>query len=192
MAKKIIILVRHGQFHKATDKQLECLTTLGRKQAQYAGKRLREIKISKIIHSTMPRAVETATIIKKVLGFKKSFTACESLCECVPGFPKKLRKKHGFTDAKKIKKDIAQAEQAYKKYFSKPRKNSVEVLVCHGNVIRYLVSRVLEVDPLIWRKLDIQQCGISVVELRSAGTNPKVVLSHNDVGHIPFKERTFL
>ncbi len=192
MAKRTIILVRHGQYHPASEKEIERLTTLGRKQAKYAAKRLKEVKIDRIVHSTMPRAIETAAIIKKNLVFRKSFTSCEDLRECVPGFPKRLRKKHGFTDEKKLNRNIAQLNRAFKKYFKTPRKNSVEVLVCHGNVIRYLVCKVLGAAPLTWRMMDIQQCGISVVEIRSSGTNRKILLSHNDVGHIPKRERTFL
>lgn len=192
MAKKTIILVRHGQYHRAGDKELEQLTKLGRKQAKYTAKRLREVKINRIVHSTMPRAIETATIIKKELGYRKTFESCKNLCECVPGFPKNLRKKYGYTDEKALTSHKAQADRAFKKYFRSPKKNSVEVLVCHGNIIRYLICRTLEIDTLNWRKLDIQQCGISIIELRSSGSNRKALVSHNDVGHIPKKERTFL
>ena len=192
MAKKTIILVRHGQYHPALEKELERLTTLGRKQAKYAGKRLKEIKIDRIVHSTMPRAVETAAIIKKELGFRGVVDSCDTLRECVPGFPEKLRKKFGHTDVEKLAKSEAQLEKAYKKYFKKPKKDTVEVVVCHGNVIRYLVCKVLGIDTLTWMKLDILQCGMSVVVLRSKGAHHAILLSHNDVGHIPIKQRTFL
>lgn len=62
----------------------------------------------------------------------------------------------------------------------------------HGNIIRYLICKTLGVDTLAWRSMDIQQCGICVVEIRSKGTNRKMVLSHNDVGHIPKNQRTFI
>jgi broad specificity phosphatase PhoE len=58
------LLLRHGQYKK---EPLETLTTLGMKQARLAGRRLREYSISEIHHSTMPRARETAEIIKKML-----------------------------------------------------------------------------------------------------------------------------
>lgn len=191
MFKKIIILVRHGQYHSATEKTLEKLTVLGKRQAKLAGKRLKENKIDKIIHSTMPRAIETASIIKKELAFRGPFESCDFLRECVPGFPKNLRKKHGYTDVKKLSQHKRQAEKAFRKYFKIPKKNSIEVLVCHGNIIRYLVCRVLEIDSLKWRQMDIQQCGISIVEVRSKNQK-RVLISHNDVGHIPKKDRTFI
>jgi serine/threonine-protein phosphatase PGAM5 len=164
---------------------------LGRKQAGYTGKRLRENIVDRIVHSTMPRAAETAAIIKKGLSYRGPFQACDELRECVPDFPKALRKKYGYTDVKKLARDKAQAERAFKKYFKPSSKDSVEILVCHGNIIRYLICRLMGVDTLTWRLMDIQQCGISVVELRSKGTDRKVLISHNDVGHIPKHERTF-
>lgn len=190
--KKTLILVRHGQYHSKSEKTLEKLTTLGRKQAKLAGKRLREHKIDRIVHSTMPRAKETAEIIKKTLGYRKKMESCDSLRECVPGFPKNLRKKYGHTDEQKLKSHKAQADRAFKKYFTVPRKDSVEVLVCHGNIIRYLVCKVMELEGHQWMNMDIQQCGMSVVVLRSKGDHRKIVISHNDVGHIPKHQRTFI
>lgn len=192
MAKKTIILVRHGQYHPALENERERLTALGRKQAKHTGKRLKEIKINRIVHSTMPRAVETASIIKKELGYRGVVEACDTLRECVPGFPEKLRKKFGHTDLEKLAKSEAQLNKAYKKYFKTSKKDSVEVIVCHGNVIRYLVCRVLGIDTLNWLKMDILQCGISVVSLRSKGVHRAMLLSHNDVGHIPIHQRTFI
>jgi len=192
MGKKTIILVRHGQYHRAEEGSLERLTTLGRKQARYAGKRLREEKIDRIVYSTMPRAEETANIIKKELAYRGSFVPTKLLWECTPGYPIKLRKKSGHTDAKRLAAHKRQVERAYKKFFKSSRKDSVEVLVCHGNVIRYLVCRALGVDTDNWVKMDILQCAISIVRVRTKGPHKVAVISHNDIGHIPKHLRTFL
>jgi serine/threonine-protein phosphatase PGAM5 len=191
MAKKVIILVRHGQYHPAGDTTLERLTTLGRKQARLVGTRLREEKILRIVHSTMPRAVETANIIKAQLKHRGVMETTDLLRECVPGFPEVLRQKHGYTKIKMAKARL-QLDKAFKKYFSPPKKDSVEVLVCHGNVIRYLVCKAMGVPEEAWINMDIQQCGLSVIEINSKGFLRRQVISHNDVGHIPKKQRTFL
>lgn len=188
MAIKRIILVRHGQYKKEPS---EVLTPLGRKQAKFAGKRLKEISFHVFHHSTMPRAQETAAIICKAMGYKKPLLGSQVLHECVPGFPKKLRKKHGFTDEKKLKKDKRQADRAYKKLFTYSPRNRVELVVCHGNIIRYFICKALGVDTECWRRFDIKQCGISIVELDSKKKSIKVI-SHNDVGHIPLKMQTFM
>ena len=191
MAKKTILLVRHGQYLSASAKSPEKLTALGRRQAKLVGQRLKEVKINTITYSTMPRAIETATLIKKELKYSGQFKSCDLVRECVPGFPKKLRKKYGFTDEKKLIQNEKQVARAFRKHFKVPTKNSVEVIVCHGNVIRYLVCRSLGIDTLNWRLMDIQQCGISIIEVRSKDPQ-RVLISHNDIGHIPKKDRTFL
>lgn len=180
------------QYHPAEGAQLERLTTLGRKQAMLAGKRLRDEKVDRIVHSTMPRAAETAGIIRAQLGFQKALETTDTLRECVPGFPKAARKKYGYNDIKKLTSDKAQADRAFKKYFRLPKKDTVEVLVCHGNIIRYLVCKTLRIDLEAWLKMDIQQCGITVIHLKSKGINRHQLISHNDVGHIKKRDRTFL
>lgn len=191
MVKKTIILVRHGQYHSASARNHEKLTVLGRRQAKLVAQRLKEVKINTITYSTMPRAIETATLIKKELKFSGQFKSCELVRECIPGFPKKLRKKYGYTDEKKLIQHEKQAARAYRKHFKIPTKSSVEVIVCHGNVIRYLVCRSLGIDTLSWRLMDIQQCAISMIEVRLKDPQ-RVLISHNEIGHIPKKDRTFL
>lgn len=188
MAIKTIFLLRHGQYKK---KPSEVLTTLGRKQATLAGKRLKEIKFFKIHFSTMPRARETAEIVKKTMGYRKKIHGSDFLHECVPGFPKKLRKKHGFTDQKKLKADKRQADRAYRDIFTFSKGKRNELVVCHGNIIRYFLCKALGVDTEVWRKLDIKQCGITIIELNSK-TRSIGIIAHNDIGHIPLKMQTFL
>jgi serine/threonine-protein phosphatase PGAM5 len=192
MATKTLVLVRHGQYHHKTETEPERLTALGRKQARLAGKRLKEYKFDKIHCSTMPRAIETAAIIRDVMGTRKTAVQADSLCECVPGFPKELRKKYGRTDVTILKKHQAQADRAFAKFFKPSHKNSTEMLVCHGNIIRYLICKTLGIDTLTWLKMDIQQCGISVIKIKTKGDHRRVLITHNDVGHISMKERTFL
>ena len=193
MGTKTIILVRHGQYIPAASNQREQLTALGRRQAQYAGKRLSERpRIDRIVHSTMPRANETAQIIRKELRYRGPFISDKILEECVPGYPVKLRKKNGYTDIQKLIRAKKQADLAFKKYFKSSRQDSVEVLVCHGNMIRYLICKTLGIETDRWCLMDIKQCAISIVEIRSKGDRRKVVISHNDIGHIPFSKRTFM
>lgn len=188
MMIKTIILLRHGQYIKLPT---EKLTALGRKQAQLAGKRLNDFKINKIFVSSMPRAKETSEISLKQLSRVFKPEACDFLRECVPGFPKKLRKKHGYTNLKELKKDKIQADMAFRKYFTFSKTTRTELLVCHGNIIRYLVCKSLGIDTDTWTKLDIKQCGITIVQLNSKNKTISVI-THNDVGHIPIKMQTFI
>jgi serine/threonine-protein phosphatase PGAM5 len=192
MGKKTILLIRHGQYHAAEKGMPERLTALGRWQAKRVGRRLREYKISRIVHSSMPRAHETAAIIKKELKFRGALQPCEKLHECVPGFPAALRKMDGPTATKNLKRQIAQAEAAFRKYFKASRRDSVEVLVCHGNIIRYLLCRVLGIESLNWVKMDILQCSVSTVALGTKRAHRRMLLGFNDVGHIPKSRQTHL
>ncbi len=187
-----MILVRHGQYIPKDDHQVERLTELGRQQAWLAGDRLKEnLRIDRITQSSMPRAIETARIIKEQLGYVGTIETCEDIRECVPPCQTAHVKKYGYSK-EKMKICKSQIDRAFKKHFKMPRKNSVEVLICHGNLIRSLVCRVLEADELLWTSLDILQGSITTVELRSAGIERKLLIGHNDVGHIPKDKRTFL
>ena len=185
---KTIILLRHGQYSK---NPTEKLTKLGRQQAHLAGKRLRDFRIQKVHVSSMPRAQETWNISSRKLDRSHKAEVCDFLRECVPGFPKKMRKKHGYTDLKKLKKDKLQADRAFKKYFGFSKTRRTELLVCHGNIIRYLVCKSLEISTDSWMKLDIKQCGLTVITLNSKNRT-RTLISHNDVGHIPAKKQTFI
>jgi serine/threonine-protein phosphatase PGAM5 len=162
MATKTLVLVRHGQYLPKKENQIEQLTTLGRKQARLAGKRLREYKFDKIYCSTMPRAIETAGIICEQLGTRLQPLQTDNLRECVPGFPKELQEKTGRKDKAMFKEHRQQANRAFKSFFKNSRKDSTELLVCHGNIIRYLICKMLKVELNTWVRMDIQHCGITV------------------------------
>lgn len=188
MAIKTIYLLRHGQYTKNPH---EVLTTLGRKQAALAGKRLKEIKFNKMHFSTMPRARETAEIVKKTMAYSKKMHGSDFLHECVPGFPKKLRKKYGHTDQKKLAAHRRRADRAYRDIFTFAKSRRTELVVCHGNIIRYFVCKALGIDTELWCRLDIKQCGVTVIQLNSK-TRAASIIAHNDIGHIPLKMQTFI
>lgn len=65
-----LILIRHGQYNVNGQRDEDrVLTKLGKLQADYTGKRLKELGLSytKIVKSTMSRAQETGTIISTSL-----------------------------------------------------------------------------------------------------------------------------
>jgi serine/threonine-protein phosphatase PGAM5 len=188
MAVKTIYLLRHGQY---TSKPNERLTPLGRKQAKRAGKRLQFIKFHKVFFSTMPRAQETAEIVHKYLHFNQQMQGAEILHERIPGFPKNLRKQHGYTDLKKLNAQKHKAEIAFKTFFKVSRTNRNELIVCHGNIIRFFLCKVLKIETDRWLHFDIKQCGITVITIDSKRRSLRVI-SHNDGGHIPLHEQTFI
>ena len=82
-------------------------------------------------------------------------------------------------------------EQAWARYFvPSPERDSVEVLVCHGNVIRYLTGKALGLDPLRWLRMAIGNCSITTIRVRPDGRCQ--VLEVGDVGHLPPRLQTRL
>jgi serine/threonine-protein phosphatase PGAM5 len=81
-------------------------------------------------------------------------------------------------------------EKVFARYFQpSPDRNTTVVLVCHGNVIRYLWSRALQVDPGIWQRYRTSNCNVTEVRINPDGSMRGV--SYNDVGHLPPELRTF-
>ncbi|CAG9820564.1 unnamed protein product [Phaedon cochleariae] len=81
-----IILIRHGQYNLngSTDEE-RVLTKLGRTQAEYTGKRLKELDLpyTNMVKSTMSRAQETGSIISDFLP-NVPVTNCDFLREGAP------------------------------------------------------------------------------------------------------------
>lgn len=64
-----------------------------------------------------------------------------------------------------------------------------DIIVCHGNVIRWFVCRALAVDPTAWLGMSIANCSLTVVQIRADGSAK--LLSFADAGHLPFSMTTY-
>lgn len=86
---------------------------------------------------------------------------------------------------------VANIEQAFNQYFiPSPDKNDRhDLIVCHGNVIRYFVTKVLNVDTMSWLQMSITNCSLTIVRVLPDGTMKLDAFS--DYGHIPENMRTF-
>ena len=193
MAQRILYLVRHGQYDPQTrtaDKLGGRLTELGRTQAHLTAERLRHLPITTIHHSTLRRASETASIIASAVT-AVPLRPARVLWECLPCIPPHLTQQFAHLSEAVIEKDALQAERAFERYFKAAAKiTRHEIIVCHGNIIRYLVCRALQVPVESWANTDIHNCGISEVAIESDGR--MMLISHNDTGHLPYDLRTFV
>ena len=180
---RTLYLIRHGEYH-LEDKRSpfvgKGLVPLGIAQARLVANRLRTypVRFTSLYSSTMTRAVETALVINQgfpYLKLKKDYI----LSECTP--PAWRLKK---IDMKKAMKCKARLDRAFKKYFIPPGSgNKNDIIVCHGNVIRYFVTKVLGVDTKAWLNMSIYNCSLTVVRIYPDG-HMKLV-SYDDIGHIP-------
>ena len=70
-----------------------------------------------------------------------------------------------------------------------PDSDRHEVLVCHANVVRWFVSRVVGGNPAHWSAMEIANGSITIIAVHADGTAKLVMFS--DVGHLPVEEQTW-
>lgn len=192
MSIRILYIIRHGQYD--TSARLPdggSLTELGRLQAQHAGKSLAHLAIHTVHASTMTRAIETAKIITQEI--EHDFMTHDLLREAIPTIPPRIasqilefmEKDPSFTHDT-INTDKKRVDQAFETFFTAPDENApptIELLVCHGNILRYMTCRALDINVDTWAKLNINHCGITSISIDSQGRMR--LLTHNETRHIP-------
>ena len=82
-------------------------------------------------------------------------------------------------------------EEAFARIFRPATGESDEhdVVVCHGNIIRWYACKILEVDPIAWLQMSVANCSITVVQVRADGSMK--LISFADSGHIPYPMTTY-
>ncbi|KAH8584658.1 phosphoglycerate mutase family [Cryptosporidium sp. chipmunk genotype I] len=181
------ILVRHAQYiNSATKDEEKVLTDLGREQAEETGKYLSQQygkKVNAIYHSNLTRAKETAIIISKYFPGVKLIED-PNLAEGVPIAPSPSVS--GFKPTtEEIVNDKERIDNAFNTYFSKKGKSfgeNVDIIVCHGNVIRYMFCKGLQYPTCGWLRLNHLNCGVTRM---SVSTDSLVICSGlGDGGHL--------
>jgi serine/threonine-protein phosphatase PGAM5 len=171
--RRLVLLVRHGQYDTESADAGE-LTRTGREQARRVGLSLAGAKYDSFVSSSLPRAVETANLVAEAIGKRPRRSAL-----LVEGFPTRLR---GYNSQSYLE-DRRRFEEAYDRFFSPPNGRTVELLVCHGNIIRYFVCRALQLPLSRWTRLGTNHTGVTRAAVREDGEVGLV--SYNDVGHLP-------
>jgi len=106
----------------------------------------------------------------------------ELLSECIP--PTRNRKVATETTQEEAKGCQTQLDKAFKRYFVPSRQGEErDVIVAHGNVIRYFVTKALGVDTQAWLSMSVAHASLTVIRVEADGSF--VVLSVGDVGHLP-------
>jgi serine/threonine-protein phosphatase PGAM5 len=186
-----IYLIRHGMYdrdEKADDRVGNGLNALGHEQARLLGARLAvlPVKFHALVSSDFTRARETADDIGALLHMA---TVRDTLLhECTPTaeHPEYMA---GATPAD-ISLCVSNLEAAWKKYFAPtPEADTHDLLICHGNVIRWLVAEATGGDVRQWYRPDIANASLTVLAVRADGTCRLVMYS--DVGHIPVEKQTW-
>lgn len=185
MAHRSLYLVRHGQYNPDEAANLNGeLTALGKRQAQATARAFKGLPITCIHVSTLIRALQTAEPLIKALPDAR-INRTRRLLECVPPLIPEVRQgffKH-YTD-EELARHAQHAERAYDTYFKRTAgSDKHEILVCHGNLIRYLACRAMGFEPTGWLNLESRNCGITRIVIGPDGT--VALLSYNELGHLP-------
>jgi len=184
---RTIYLIRHGEYNQTDTSDSDLgkeLTPLGIAQARLLSTRLKSMPINfnSLISSTMRRAVQTAQVINNdfpELKLKES----NLILECTP--PTWREDIMVKTDPKELSDCVENLEKAFREFFipSPDRNDRNDIIVCHGNVIRYFVTKVLKVDNMSWLQMSITNCSLTIIRIFPDGSMK--LAAYSDMGHIP-------
>lgn len=188
---RTIVLIRHGEYVHGDESEDEGpLDLLGRQQARMVAARLDAMPIvwDSIQASTMNRARETAEIVAACFpGLELSLR--DDLRECTMATRRAdIMEELDPGEAEECEQTL---EGAFARIFrpATASRDEFDIVVCHGNIIRWVVCKVLDVDPQAWLQMSVANCSITVVQVR-ADASMKLV-SFADSGHIPYPMTTY-
>jgi len=190
---RTVYLVRHGQYDHADERDEfagKGLVPLGIAQARLLAARLKAmpVEFTSLTSSTMTRARQTALVLRREfpgLELKQS----QWICECTP--PTWRKDVMAETSAAEKEECVKNIEQFFKESFNPApdARDRNDIVVCHGNVIRYLVAKALQVDTMSWLQMSISNCSLTVIRINPDGTMK--LDAFGDYGHIPENMRTY-
>jgi serine/threonine-protein phosphatase PGAM5 len=199
MPQRTVTLIRHGQcFSEGTDPPL---TQSGRKQAAMTADLFKAHDIESIYYSPLQRARETAEIIAHQLP-GAAFIGCDSLRECIPTIPSQFSQI--FQDQARENPDYRpvnvrnaqlRLDEVCSEIFTPAVDRDVhDLVICHGNVLRYLICWGLNIDPHAWVQLHPPaNCSLSQIiiapnaihEAHDAGVILTTLFTFNETWHLP-------
>lgn len=183
---RTVYLVRHGEYHEGDPRDPTIgrgLNERGREQSRLTGERFAhmEAHVDRVRSSTMTRARETAEIIGKLVGGLTPEVSAD-LAECTP--PTRRADVMARYRAGEVDSCARRLDRAWKEIFRPTSgRDSVEVVVCHGNVIRYFACRAMGANPDDWLGMATANCAVTAIQIRPDGISR--LLSYGDVGHLP-------
>lgn len=185
-AARVIVLVRHGHYvaDPAIDEKIgPGLSPLGVAQAHLAGARLAGLPTTFDARhvSPMQRARDTAAAIAGATT-GPAFDTITDLAECTP--PTRRTEITAEEKPEDLAACQAKLDGVFAKYFVPAAgAERQELFVCHGNVIRYLVTKALGVDTLAWLEMSVGHASITKIRVEPDGRFK--VIAVGDVGHLP-------
>jgi serine/threonine-protein phosphatase PGAM5 len=191
---RTIYLIRHGQYDQADTRDEfsgRGLVPLGIAQARLLAARLRAmpVEFTSLTSSPMTRARQTAMVLQSEFPQLK-LQQNKLIAECTP--PTWRQDVMAEVTAAEAEECVKNIERFFKELFvpAPAAGDRNELVVCHGNIIRYLVAKALQVDTMSWLQMSISNCSLTVIRVMPDG---KMKLdAFGDYSHIPENLRTYI
>jgi serine/threonine-protein phosphatase PGAM5 len=190
-AMREVVLVRHGHYvaDPAIDEHIgPGLSPIGVAQARLAGARIGNdlARVDGLYVSPMQRARDTAASIGHAFP-GQAFDVVPDMAECTP--PTRREDIMANETPESTTACKAQLDRLFARFFeTKADAGRTDLLVCHGNVIRYLVTRALDVDTAAWLEMSVGHASVTRIRIEPDGRYK--IIAVGDIGHIPPNLRT--
>lgn len=195
-----IYLIRHchpdyGVKHVVGDEKMP-LSKLGLKQRKLLNKKLKQIQLEKIYASELLRAKETAADFAK--KNKKRIHTDKRLNEIdwTEWYKIKYFNMSEKTRIKKIKEyqkidtDLHRLHTKFRRIIAdiyKKNKGKNILIFCHGNVIRSIITGILNTDVIGFLSLEVYQSSVTKLVIDKKGF---IKINYiNNIGHLPKKPK---
>lgn len=192
---RYLYLVRHGEQQDAEYGMPDGpLSARGVRQARAIAERLGGVPFDAAWTSPLMRAQETARIMtERMPAVDPEPTAL--LMDCIPSgpgpdTPHAFEPFFGGVTAEEIEAGEAQMADAIAEWMAPSREDRHELLITHNFVIGAFVREAFGAAPWRWLGISQANCGLTIIRVRSA--KPPVLVTHNDLGHLPPELRTGL
>lgn len=192
---RYLYLVRHGEQQDAEHGLPDGpLSPRGVRQARALGDRLSGVPFDAAFTSPLQRAQETARIMTERMPALEPQPST-LLMDCIPSGPAPDMP-HAFesffggvTDAE-IAAGEAQMADAVAEWLAPSREDRHELLITHNFVIGWFVRETFGAADWRWLGVNQANCGLTIIRVRSA--KPPVIVTFNDLGHLPPELRSGL
>jgi broad specificity phosphatase PhoE len=170
------------------------LSARGVRQARAIAERLGGVPFSGAWTSPLQRAQETARIMtERMPAIEPEPTAL--LMDCIPcgpspDMPHAFESFFGSVTREEIEAGEAQMADAVAEWMTPSRDDRHDLLITHNFVIGWFVREAFGAAPWRWLGISQANAGLTIIRVRSA--KPPVLVTHNDLGHLPPELRTGL
>lgn len=193
---RYLYLVRHGEQMDAEHGLPDGpLSPRGTRQAHAIAERLGGVPFTGAWTSPLQRAQETARIMtQRMPSVEPEPTAL--LMDCIPSgptpdLPHAWEPFFRGISPDEIAAGEAQMADAVAEWMSPaPGEDRHDLLITHNFVIGWFVRETFGAAPWRWAGINQANCGLTIIRVRSA--KPPVLVTHNDLGHLPPELRTGL